>query len=72
VYYAVFRPEPQLFVYDGKKVIRLRQSATSISVEVLIINIHAFSQGFLRQRRQAQVEPDLLQGEREADRAAAD
>ena len=36
----------QSFVYDGKRVSRLRQFATSNNVEILIINIDAFRKNF--------------------------
>jgi type III restriction enzyme len=43
---ALYNLEPQSFVYDGKKVSRLRQFATSNQVEILIINIDAFRKNF--------------------------
>ena len=43
---ALYNLEPQSFVYDGKKVSRLRQFATSNNVEILIINIDAFRKNF--------------------------
>jgi len=43
---ALYNLEPESFVYDGKKVSRLRQFATSNNVEILIINIDAFRKNF--------------------------
>jgi len=43
---ALYNLEPQSFVYDSKRVSRLRQFATSNNVEILIINIDAFRKNF--------------------------
>ena len=43
---ALYNLEPQSFVYDAKKVNRLRQFATSNNVQILIINIDAFRKNF--------------------------
>lgn len=43
---ALYNLEPQYFVYDAKKVSRLRHFATSNNVEILIINIDAFRKNF--------------------------
>lgn len=43
---ALYNLEPESFVYDGKKLSRLRQFATSNNIEILIINIDAFRKNF--------------------------
>jgi type III restriction enzyme len=43
---ALYNLEPQYFVYDAKKVSRLRHFATSNNIEILIINIDAFRKNF--------------------------
>jgi type III restriction enzyme len=43
---ALYNLQPQYFVYDAKKVSRLRHFATSNNIEILIINIDAFRKNF--------------------------
>jgi type III restriction enzyme len=53
------------FVYDAKKVNRLRQFAVSNTVQILVINIDAFRKKLHRHRGRAE-EQRHLQGERQA------
>ena len=53
------------FVYDAKKVNRLRQFATSNTLQILVINIDAFRKNFTGTEEEQQ-EQRHLQGERQA------
>ncbi len=43
---ALYNTEPESFVYDAKKVNRLRQFAVSNQIQILVINIDAFRRNF--------------------------
>ena len=58
------------FVYDAKKVNRLRQFATSNTLQILVINIDAFRKNFTGTEDRAE-EQRHLQGERQALRPPA-
>jgi type III restriction enzyme len=44
---ALYNNEPEYFVYDAKKINRLRQFAVSNQIQILVINIDAFRKNFI-------------------------
>lgn len=43
---TIYNLTPEYFVYDAKKINRLRQFATSNTLQILVININAFRKNF--------------------------